>query len=167
MALVGFLQNKDAVGYVLERPSQRTLLHVVNCQGVMGSGIAKTVRERIPTAYTNYKIDESRGALKLGSLSWSDDYSVFNLAAQFNYNKKDEWQYRRLNYGALGQCLAMIQANWMFKTNSSGGQERELVIPYMMGSDRAGGDWEIVKEMLDFYLDCYTICSLKGGIKHV
>ena len=31
------------------------ILHQVNCQGVMGSGIAKQVREKFPNVYEAYK----------------------------------------------------------------------------------------------------------------
>ena len=47
------------------------ICHPVNCQGVMGSGIAKQIRDTYPIVYDNYKqkVDaiENKGAL-LGSI---------------------------------------------------------------------------------------------------
>ena len=38
------------------------ICHQVNCQGVMGSGLAKQIRERYPIVYEEYKkwCDESK-----------------------------------------------------------------------------------------------------------
>lgn len=33
----------------------KVICHQVNCQGVMGSGIAKEIRNRFPTAYTEFR----------------------------------------------------------------------------------------------------------------
>ena len=39
------------------------ICHQVNCQGVMGSGIAKQIRDTYPIVYDNYKKKCSRSAL--------------------------------------------------------------------------------------------------------
>lgn len=122
--------------------------HVVNCQGVMGSGIAKSVRERYPQVYTDYRekcVFERDSANNLGSAQFvsvggdhGSNRDVVNLFAQ-NYYGTDK---RYLNYGALAQSLATMS---IFYWASSIG------FPYKMGSDRAGGDFNIVLEMIEFY----------------
>ena len=39
----------------LDRKEVDVIGHVVNCQGVMGGGIAKSIKERYPSVYEEYK----------------------------------------------------------------------------------------------------------------
>lgn len=127
--------------------------HVVNCQGVMGSGIAKSIREQYPQVYLEYKalFDSTKDNIDLlgkcqkvplkGTSQKESPYlmkGILNLHAQFNFGNSG----RFLNYGAFGQCLAS-------STLSLG--DTVYGFPYKMGSDRAGGDWNIVLEMIEFY----------------
>ena len=50
----------------------RILLHVCNNKGVMGSGIAKEIRERIPEAFHAYR----KSYLELGKLYLSTFHSL-------------------------------------------------------------------------------------------
>ncbi len=127
----------------LENGDVDTVLHVVNCQGVMGSGIALQIKKRFPEAYEKYKQVELYQGLTLGGTSGNDD--IVNLHAQDYYGRGK----RHLNYGALAQCLSKVKA---IKT---------IGIPYLIGCDRAGGDWEVVKEMIDFILKDYEVIYYK------
>lgn len=130
----------------------RLLLHVVNCQGVMGSGIAKEIKERIPDAFSVYSATHDSGELKLGSISTSS--GVVNMAAQINYGRG----HRQLNYGALASCLHQVseRISWTKEYMDA----TKVFVPYLIGCDRAGGDWEVVSEMLDFYFEDVIICRL-------
>ena len=134
----------------LENGDVDTVLHVVNCQGVMGSGIALQIKKRFPRAFEEYKRVEAEEGLNLGDIS-SDIYDndVINLHAQKFYGRGK----RHLNYGALAECLYNITYVW----------DTSLIIgvPYLMGCDRAGGDWEVVKEMIDFILKDYELIYYK------
>lgn len=145
--MISFLDNTDAIEYTSRKPSLRRLLHVVNCQGVMGSGIALQIKNKVPTAYSDYMYGHNNGMLNLGTIS-SGGF-VVNLAAQDLYGREK----RQLNYGALAQCLSQL-------VNAS--NQYEMVVPYLMGCDRAGGDWEVVSEMLGFYLGNFTVCKFGG-----
>lgn len=118
------------------------MMHVCNCQGVMGSGIAKEVKERIPEAYkvyTNYPIN-------LGGYSRSR--TVINLYAQDKYG----YGKRHLNYGALSLALHDV-----FDDLDESGFVGTVGVPHYMGSGLAGGDWEIVLEILESLADYYGI----------
>ena len=54
------------------------IMHVCNAQGVMGSGVAKEIKERVPNAYKSYK-----NLHEFGSISECD--GVINLVAQEYY----------------------------------------------------------------------------------
>jgi len=126
-----------------------TLLHVTNCQGVMGSGIAKQIKDRVPTAYKAYMKHKPT----LGGHSWASvDGAIVNICGVYNLNAQEFYGYdkkRYLNYGALATCLEAVAD---FEDTDS-----VIGIPYKMGSDRAGGDWEIVKELIEFILDGFEI----------
>jgi hypothetical protein len=112
------------------------LLHITNCQGVMGAGLAKQVKATFPDAFCIYKRE-----LRLGNISANS--GVVNMNAQLNYGTGT----RQLNYGALGECLARTKS-FLHKVGHEGG----IGIPYLMGCGLAGGDWEIVLEMVKHYL---------------
>lgn len=120
----------NAVTYTISNKDNNPkpiLLHCCNNWGAMGSGIALEIRNRIPSAYKNYL----QSVYVLGSISSDDDNLVVNLVAQdgFVSGKKS------ISYDALVECLEKT------KNKFTGHQ---YVIPYKMGSDRAGGDWGIV-----------------------
>ena len=146
--MITLLENTDAISYVLD-DDRRILLHVVNCQGVMGSGIALQVKNRLPDAHAHYMEAFARGDLQLGTISGSASGSCANLAAQDTYGREK----RQLNYGALSKCLSNLgeAEPWV-----------EVVVPYLMGCDRAGGDWEIVSEILEFHCGEITVCKFGG-----
>ena len=147
----------DAIKYVMSDPASRFLIHVCNDKGVMGSGIAKQVKETWPDAYQGY-----RDNCNLGQCSWGLDNNCVNLVAQEGYRGyKGNYESKRyLNYGALSECLAELAYNAYFFTD---GGQKEVVVPFKMGADRAGGDWEIVLEIVIYFLGNdfnITVCQL-------
>lgn len=135
-----------------DRGDVNVIGHVVNCQGVMGSGIAKSIRERYPLVYKEY-LELNKGhksnpsdLLGEGQGVWlSYGTGVFNLHAQldFGYSK------RQLNYGAFAVSLGEMVTE-LSKDDVVG-------FPYLMGCDRAGGDWDIVSEMIEHYLKNHDV----------
>lgn len=132
------------------------IMHVVNCQGKMASGVAKEIRSRIPMAYTMYmdlyNFRKEFGKISLGECS--EGGNVLNLHAQeyYGYNGK-----RYLNYGALAKSLVSaykkVYSDTGARDNHMGGSNiiapKVIGIPFNMGSDRAGGNWSIVCEIVE------------------
>lgn len=135
----------NAIDYVLDNPDKRLLLQACNSKGVMGSGFAKQVKERIPTAFKRYL----HSGHKLGTVSWSDGSTVANMVTQENYGYDGK---RYTDYGALAVCLFEVK---------SCTRSREYVIPYKMCSDRGGADWVIVKELCEGILAGEDITYVK------
>lgn len=119
------------------------ICHVTNCQGVMGSGIAFQIKNEFPEAYEAYKEDEriSEG-LKLGNVSFSenDHGIIFNMNAQHLYGAGD----RFLNYEAFYNCLESVRDTYDIYDGV-----KPLGFPKLVGCDRAGGSWRVVKAMID------------------
>lgn len=137
------LIKANAITYTLESP-ERLLIHVCNNKGVMGAGIAKEIKERIPEAFNVYKEE-----MRLGYVSYGGQ--VCNMVAQDGYGRDR----RYLNYGALSQCLYNVKMDINYYNFDA-----EIVAPYMMGAGLAGGDWDVVIEMVEFYLGDVTVCQL-------
>ena len=131
------------------------LIHVCNNKSVMGSGIALEIKNRIPDAFVAYK--QCPSALGTCTFGWNkpDEDSikgmVANMVAQNGYGQG----VRHLNYGALATCLQKV--SHLTKTLRIG-------LPYKMGAERAGGDWDVVLELVAFILKDFdiTVYELEG-----
>lgn len=64
--------------------TSRAVAHGVNCSGVMGAGIAKTVREKFPHNYENYRAACLAGTLKPGEVhvNYENGLYILNMATQ-------------------------------------------------------------------------------------
>lgn len=116
--------------------SAEIIAHQVNCQGAMKSGVALQIRKRYPMAYTEYKTLCS--AIKpenlLGQLQvvFCDDKCIANLFGQ-------------LDYGYEGKKYTDIDAlENAFQNLHDSVKERgfTIAIPYKLGCDRGGANWE-------------------------
>lgn len=55
-------------GDVLTNPDSNIIMHGCNCQGVMGSGIAKQIKLLFPEAYEHYRKIYLKNGLGLGDI---------------------------------------------------------------------------------------------------
>lgn len=131
------------------------ICHQVNCQGRMGSGLALTIKEYDPRVFDEYKkyIFEKGKRAVLGDTLFvnSKGFMVANVFGQEYYGYMGLYT----DYKALEKGLRSV--NKYAKANGL-----TVGIPYKMGCDRAGGDWEIVKELIAtiFTEVDVTICKL-------
>lgn len=116
------------------------MLHQANCQNVMGSGIAKEVRERIPEAfhadYFFHSWCKSEDTPQLGLWSRGDD--VVNLYGQDFFNKREKGG-RDTEYWALFKAMTDIKEHLVGK---------RVGIPKLMGCGLGGGDWNLVMHFI-------------------
>ena len=119
----------------------QVMMHVCNNAGVMGAGIAAAVKKNYPDAYDAYTSYGLHNAgLNLGTISTSK--YVINLHAQDGYGMRIQKR-KYLNYEALYISLTRAR-EYCIQNNIT-----SIGIPYMMGSNRAGGDWNVVCAMVD------------------
>ena len=131
------------------------ICHQVNCQAVMGAGIAKQIRIMFPRVFDNYKrlCESSRNAGRspLGKcqLVWTDETKarlVANLFGQERYGRYG----RQTEYDALRSALRNLASNkYLLERKAS------LGFPYRIGCALGGGDWDIVSKMLQEELYSY------------
>lgn len=129
---------------------ENIIMHQVNCQGVMGSGVAKQIKEKYPSVYAAYsswcKEHNNNPHFLLGSMlpvaTGEDGKIVLNLFAQEKYGRDKCYT----DYGALRRCLQRV--NFAYHGCS-------LALPYGMSCGLGGGDWRIVAKIIEEELkDC-------------
>lgn len=111
------------------------LAHQVNCKGVMGSGVARTLREKYPEIFPGYhEYCVKYGVHNLGTVNivpCHDGHIVANIFGQENYGY-DSKVYT--NTPALKRGLLKVK-DYANEHNLS------IAIPYKIGCGRGGGDW--------------------------
>lgn len=120
------------------------LAHQVNCKGVMGSGVAKSIRSKYPEVFAPYKkhCDLSGADLlgKIQPLIMSDGKIVVNMFAQNEYG----WDRQYTNVKAFEVCVEKL---------SKYARDRHMAVamPYRIGCGRGGANWKVVYPILSKY----------------
>lgn len=126
------------------------ILHGCNSKGVMGSGVAKTVRSLYPEAYERYTLWCSKG-FRLGTslLVPSNDKVIINAVTQQNYGKVSEQTgpnpVRYVSYDAIADIFAQLEQTI---------PETTIAMP-KIGAALGGGDWYVISAIIES--SCKTI----------
>lgn len=117
--------------------------HCCNCQNTFGSGLALAIKKKFPAAYQADCETKKGDPNKLGSFSYAQVGAkyIFNLYGQFSYGT----QTQQIDYSAFESSLSSVKEMIL-------GLKRpnfRLAFPYKIGSDRAGGKWEIVLGIIE------------------
>lgn len=116
------------------------IVHGCNAQGVMGSGVALAVKQKWPNVFANY---ENCGMV-LGCaypVAVTESLVVWNAITQESYGAG-----RQVSYDAIETCFAGI--NERVVSSKLGKADRHIHIP-LIGCDRGGGKWEIVRSIIE------------------
>lgn len=101
-------------GNLFDSPAQ-VWVNPVNCEGVMGKGIAKQFKERFPAMFADYQFYCNSGLMQPGEVhSWMNVSSadahpayIFNLATKFRWCNKSRWEWIQTG---LYQTMALMKA---------------------------------------------------------
>jgi O-acetyl-ADP-ribose deacetylase (regulator of RNase III) len=121
------------------------LMHCCNAQGVMGAGIAAQIRNAFPSTYQVYQRYcevSGRGKWLLGKTVIES--GVINAIAQFQTGTHK----RQVHYGALAKCIFDLSESNEVRGAGLHMRQTRIAVPYLMGCGLAGGDWSVVKEIL-------------------
>lgn len=129
-------------GNLFERATLETdvIIHGCNCQGVMASGFAKTVRQLYPNAYDAYMAPTSTGR-QLGTFSYSVKAgcpTVVNLLTQQTYGRDPAVRY--VSYDAVDVGLRSVVEYF--------GTDVKYHIPFI-GAKLGNGDKRILLAIFD------------------
>lgn len=116
------------------------IVHGCNCLCSMGSGIARTIRDKYPQVYAADKKTEKGDRNKLGNYSLSliksdKTFVVVNAYTQFDYSRTKIC----VDYDAVRSVFKKIRKDF------SG-----MRIGYpLIGAGLAGGDWSILEKIIE------------------
>jgi O-acetyl-ADP-ribose deacetylase (regulator of RNase III) len=122
----------------------------VNCQGVMGSGLAKSIYTKWPNVKEEYhkycdtfQQDQLLGMVNIVGVSNSK--IIVNIFGQFNYGRCKNTIYT--DYRALEKGFVIIKDELINIYNDT------LAIPYKIGCGLANGDWDVVYKIINKVFD--------------
>ena len=118
------------------------IAHIVNDKTHnWGGAFARAVRERWPEAQDQFKEWATRENLTLGNVHVAEiepEIAVATMVAQKGYGPSSQ---PRIRYGALRHALAQVAEIALAR-------RAEVHMP-RIGAGQAGGDWMIIREMID------------------
>lgn len=146
-------------GNLLDAPVDY-ICHQVNCQGRMGSGIAKQIRERWPIVYERYLtlyntkgIDvryELLGEIQVVNVE--SNRNIVNMFGQESYGYDGR---RYTSYDAFWACLGKIKEQVP--------KGSKIGFPYKIGCGLGGANWPVIFQMImevleeDYQVYIYTL----------
>lgn len=125
------------------------ICHQVNCRGVMGSGIARQIRERWPWVFTSYRTYWERCKNKdespLGTI-WGVAINRDNRDSQWVVNmfSQETFGYyggRFTSYDAFAKCLELMRDNLP--------KDKTIGFPKNIGCGLGGGNWKIISALIE------------------
>ncbi len=134
------------------------ICHQVNCQNVMGAGVAKALYEKWPdikSEYHKFCAAASDPYKLLGEIQFvpinHGDMAVINIFGQLNYGRHKGVVYT--DYNALQKAFNEINKS------CSG---TAVAFPYGFGCGLAGGNWETIERLM---IEHITDCNVKVYMK--
>lgn len=137
---------------------EKYICHQVNCQGAMGSGVARVIYYTWPQVREQYlkfarnEIDGKAwaddeykksllGSVQMVDVSPNKDGSQFvlNIFGQYNCGREEDHCYT--DYKALEEAFNKIARGLK--------QDEAVAFPYGFGCGLAGGEWEMVLALMD------------------
>ncbi len=120
------------------------ILHIVhgcNAQGVMGSGVAKIVKEQYFEAYKFYAEQYDEAGLKLGDVQFvpANGKVIVNAITQENFGRTGA---KFVDYNAVANCMKTI--NRVLKLSG----ETQVAMP-QIGAGLGGGDWSVIASIIE------------------
>lgn len=122
--------------------TQTAIAHGCNAQGVMGSGVARAIREKWPNVYEVYHLRYQTFGLSLGEIipvRTIDDKLVLNCITQDRYGRDHA---RYVDYAAVEKVFETINSkvlDW---------EVAEVAMP-KIGAGLGGGDWDVISEIIE------------------
>jgi O-acetyl-ADP-ribose deacetylase (regulator of RNase III) len=152
-------------GNLLETPFQ-IMAHQVNCQGIMGAGLAKSIREKYPDVYSMYKqfcTDNHNDKSLLGAaigVATEDRHIIYNLFGQYIWGRDTQ----QTDYDAFQRSVIRM----IYDIRYDGDDELTLyiAIPHRIGCGLAGGNWEIIKRILEEIEEKYNVIFIAYKYKY-
>ncbi|MGY3839047.1 macro domain-containing protein [Bacillus atrophaeus] len=154
---------KIVKGNILDA-TEDIIVQQVNCKGVMGAGLAKAILKRYPNVKSEYQSFRNFSLNKgltdkdlLGLVNYvrvTDGKVIANVFGQIEIKKNrfDKTVYTKTE--ALTRGLKEVK-------ELSKQLNKSVAIPYGIGCGLAGGDWNMVSELIDSIFSDYKVTIYK------
>ena len=144
------------------------ICHQVNCQGVMGSGIARQIRERWPEVYDGYEnfcdYYNRRGEPLLGKVMVTNRGCPMRVANMFSQDTYGYDGARYTSYDAFAHCLITLKEHVP--------DDCTICCPKNIGCGLGGGNWKVISALIeeilgdDYEVYIYEYDEKTGGDSH-
>ena len=130
------------------------ICHQVNCQGRMGSGVAKQVREKWPAVYDVYRAEAHPS--RLGEICSVNIIGNIPIQTVINMYGQETYGYdgrRFTSYDAFWSCLGKIRERVPHGST--------IAFPDHIGCGLGGANWEVIRTMIEQALGDYEVYIYK------
>lgn len=144
------------INYDILNITTGTIVHAVNCRGVMGIGLAKQLKQKWIKVFREYE----DFCLKAKPQNWRligrvIPHKVTSLLTVISaFTQYDFGQGRRTEYCAVANAFIRIK-----KLLDEGKIERPVYIPNQICCGFGGGDWNIVYPIIEEYIPDVIVCQ--------
>lgn len=145
------MQIQTQIGNLLDIEAG-IIVHGVNCRGVMGSGVAKALRDKYPKLYPAYRqyVDSYAGGLGnsevlLGKVHWYEPNKELAIANAFTQDAYGKDGLKYVSYDAVNDAFYRIGTTAL-RNN------RPIYFP-MIGAGLGGGSWNVIKTIIEDVLE--------------
>jgi O-acetyl-ADP-ribose deacetylase (regulator of RNase III) len=135
------------VGNLLDAP-ENVIAHGCNAQGVMGSGVAKAIKERFPQAYTVYRAAFESKQLIVGTNTYAGITStktIVNMVTQERYGRDHERRY--VDYAAVRTCMRQLNG-YQLIPYATGKEDFSVAMP-LIGCGLGNGSWAVISRIIE------------------
>lgn len=131
------------------------IVHGCNAEGVMGSGVAKIVKEKYPQAFQDYyeycQLRDSNYLLGFIKPSTQPDGKVIiNAITQLGYGHRGG---RFVSYDAVDDCMLAVQG---FLKITQQPTPSNISMP-KIGAGLGGGNWDIIEQIIKSHLWMHNV----------
>lgn len=133
----------------LMKADEQFIVHGCNAQGVMGSGVAKLIRDAYPQAYNDYVATyrDQGERLDLGQTIWVNTapHAIINAVTQDRYGRDENVVYA--DYDAIRKAFRTIN-EYAVREKTGFNKVTAVALP-LIGAGLANGRWSIIAKIIE------------------
>lgn len=135
------------VGNLLDAP-ENVIAHGCNAQGVMGSGVAKAIKDAFPQAFRFYHDEYKTNGLKLGYnyVYRCDGKLIVNMITQERYGSDTTRRY--VDYAAVRACFTQLNCDALYSQIFSETPYDAVAMP-LIGCGLGNGSWAVISRIIE------------------